>query len=88
MPIQKAAFKSLRQSKKRRLRNLRAKNTVKLLKKRAMKAIEKKDRAQAEESIRQAIRAIDKNAGRGILKKNTAARKKSRLLKKLRILGG
>lgn len=37
----------------------------------------------AKESLQKAVRIIDKLAGKGIIHKNTAARKKSQLTKKL-----
>lgn len=39
----------------------------------------------AKESLQKAIRIIDKLAGKGIIHKNMAARKKSRLSKKLKV---
>ena len=46
-------------------------------------AKEKKGK-EAELKLREAFKAIDKAAKRGVIKKNTAARKKSRLVKHLR----
>ena len=47
------------------------------------RAIAKKDKAQAEANLKTAIKRIDKAAGAGVIAKNTSARKKSRLTKKV-----
>ncbi len=77
----KAAIKSARQDKKRRLRNVETKSAVKTFFVKAEKAISSKG-ADAKAWVLQAVSAIDKAAERGILHRNTSARKKSRLLKK------
>lgn len=69
MPIKKAGFKHLRQTKKRTLANRR----VKL----AIKRIIKK--TPSLEALSEAYKIIDKAVKKGVIKKNTAARKKSRL---------
>lgn len=83
MPIKQAAFKHIRQSKKRYLKNKRVKGNLKLLIKKSRKLIESKKKDEANELIKKAIIALDKAAQKGIIKKNTAARKKSRLMKRL-----
>jgi len=83
MPIKKAAFKALRQNKRHRIRNLRVKNHLKKLSINFRKAVEKKDKAKAAEFAKKLIKAYDKAAEHNYIKKNTAARKKSRLMKKL-----
>ena len=42
--------------------------------------------AESEKATLEAIRALDQAAQKGIIKKNNAARRKSRLLKKLNVL--
>jgi small subunit ribosomal protein S20 len=37
---------------------------------------------QAQQALKQAIRALDKAAAKGVIKKNNAARRKARLMKK------
>ena len=86
MPIKKAAIKDLRQSQKRAERNQKTKSDVVALIRKVRKAVEKKDSAKAAEWLKQAIRQIDRAAQQGILKKNTAARKKSRLSKAVKAL--
>lgn len=86
MPIKKAAFKALKQSKKRRIKNLSLINTIRSLIKEAQKAIEAGQKDTAKDLVTKTIKALDKAAQHKIMKKNTAARKKSRLMKKLNAL--
>ncbi len=79
----KSGIKRARQAKKRRARNLEAKKAVKNALKAAQRAIKAKA-ANAKDLIREAISVIDKSVQRGIVPKNQAARKKSRLAKKLK----
>ena len=80
-PIIKSAKKALRQSKKRRILNLKTKDKMKkLVKKLRVFTVEKKIK-EAKEILPKVYKVIDKAAKRGVIKKNTAARKKSRLTK-------
>ena len=47
------------------------------------RAITKKDKETARANLKTAIKRIDKAAGAGVIAKNTCARKKSRLTKKV-----
>jgi small subunit ribosomal protein S20 len=78
-----SADKAMRQNVRRRTRNrvIRAKTRTEV--KEAAKAIEGKDQAASEKTVREAMSALDKAAQKGIIKKNNAARRKSRLMKKL-----
>lgn len=51
--------------------------------KKALKLIEQGDLDAAEEMVRQAVSALDRAWERGVLHKNTVARKKSRLMRRL-----
>ena len=82
MPHKHHAIKDLRQSKVRASKNADARSTIKLMIKKSRKAVDLKE-ATAEQMIKDAIKKIDKAAQKGVLKKNTAARKKSRLMKRL-----
>lgn len=82
MPVKKSAVKALKQSKKSGYLNKRAKDNLKELVKKTRKAIEGGSN-EAQEMVKKTLKATDKLVGRGILKKNTAARKKSRLMKML-----
>lgn len=80
MPIKPSAFKALRQTKKRTVRNTKVRSDIEALVRRVRKAAGS-DAAKAGDWFRQAVKAIDRAAQRGVLKKNTAARTKSRLAK-------
>ncbi len=82
MPNLRNAKKALRQSERRRVRNKAAKEHIAYLFRRVRKALEAKDADNVKAWLPKALKAVDKAAGKGILKKNTAARKKSRLMKK------
>jgi small subunit ribosomal protein S20 len=79
MPITKGAEKALRQSERKRVFNIRRKNTMKDVMKDVDKAVLAGDAAKAKELLPKAYKAIDKAAKRGVIKDNTADRKKSRL---------
>jgi small subunit ribosomal protein S20 len=79
MPITKGAEKANRQSQKKRIFNIRRKNVMTDVVKDVNKAVIAGDAAKAKELLPQAYKAIDKAAKRGVIKENTAARKKSRL---------
>ena len=51
--------------------------------KNTLRAISKKDKKDAEANLKIAIKRIDKATGANVLNKNTSARKKSRLTKKV-----
>jgi len=79
VPTTKAAAKALRQTKKNRLRNVKAISQIKSLVKATQKlAVAKKADEAAAKSI-QAIKAIDRAAREHIIHTNRAARLKSRL---------
>jgi small subunit ribosomal protein S20 len=79
MPITQSAKKALRGSLKKRAFNLRRKNEMDKVIKEVKKLINQKNAKDARTALSRAYKAIDKAAKRGIIKKNTAARKKSRL---------
>jgi len=81
MPIKKSAFKELRKSKTRVAHNKKIKSDIEALVRKVRKLVGTKDPNKAQEWLRQVIKKIDKAAQKGILKKNNAARKKSRLSK-------
>ncbi|MEW6448771.1 MAG: 30S ribosomal protein S20 [Bacillota bacterium] len=77
----KSSLKRLRQIKKRTLRNAALKSAVRTTIKKFEKALAE-GQADIEGKLRAALRALDKAWTKGILHKNTVARKKSRLMKK------
>ena len=77
----------MRQDEKRRIRNKGVKSAIRTAAKKVVSASEKKDAAAAKEALLDMIKRIDTAAGKGIVKKNTAARKKSRMQKLVNRLG-
>jgi len=77
MPILKASIKSVRKDKKRRERNDYFRDALN----KAMDFARKSN--YSEEKVKEAIKLVDKLEAKGIIHKNTAARKKSSLMKKL-----
>lgn len=84
MPITKSAKKALRGSAKKRVYNERRKRNMRDAVKVVKKTLITKDAVVTPADLAKAYQAIDKAAKRGVIKKNTAARKKSRLAKSLK----
>ena len=82
MPNTSSAKKALRQGKKLSQRNLLVKKTYKTAVKDAKKAVDSGEK-NITEQIKLAQKTLDKAAKRGVIKKNTASRKLSRLMKKV-----
>ena len=81
MPITKSAKKAVRQNIRGKIRNLKRKNTMKALVKQTRKLASAQKKEEAIKLLPELYKAIDKAAKRGIIKKNAASRKKSRLTK-------
>lgn len=81
MPITKSAKKALRQSIKRKKLNLRKKKVLKNLLKKVKGLISEKKIEEAKKLLPQIYKTLDKTAKAGLIKKNTAGRKKSRITK-------
>ena len=79
MPITRNAKKALRVADRKRAVNERVKKTLKEGSKKVEKLAAAKEWKQATASLPAAYSAIDKAAKKGVIKKNTAARKKARL---------
>ncbi len=79
MPITRGAEKALRASKRKRVFNLRRKKVMVDVVKDMDKLLKEGKTKEAATLLPTAYKAIDKAAKRGVIKKNTAARKKSRL---------
>jgi len=73
-----SAEKRHRKSEERRLRNKSAKSSVKTSVKKFVALAQKKD-PNTETALKEMIKNIDTAAGKGIITKNSAARKKSRM---------
>ncbi len=78
-----SAKKRAKQAEKRRIRNKAVKTYIKTLTKRVIQAVEEKDVKNAEEALKAATIAIYKASSKGVIHKNTASRKVSRLAKKV-----
>lgn len=85
MPNKKSAAKELRKTVKRNAANKKVADKLKDSIKTSLKQIKANDQ-KVKESFTKTIKAIDKAAKKGIIKKNTASRKKSRLMKKINTL--
>jgi len=81
MPNNAAAEKRMRQKQKRRLHNRSIKSLVKTQITKARQAIATD--AEAEETVRAAVSELDRAAKKGVIHRNNAARRKSRLMKQL-----
>jgi small subunit ribosomal protein S20 len=78
----KSQIKRNRQSDKKRLRNRVYRGEARIAVKNARNTIEEGN-PESKESVQQAISALDKAAEQGVIHKNNAARRKSRLVKAL-----
>ncbi|MDY0389304.1 30S ribosomal protein S20 [Desulfobulbus oligotrophicus] len=83
MANHKSAEKRDRQSKVRRLRNRMSKSTMKTAIRQVEEAIVSGSEEQAKAALQAAIPVIYKTATKGTVHKNTAARKVSRLTKRV-----
>ncbi len=81
MANKKAAKKDILTNKRNKTRNTHFKSLMKTTIKNAVVAIENKDE-NAVETVKIALKQIDKTSSKGIIHKNQAARKKSKLAKK------
>jgi small subunit ribosomal protein S20 len=81
MAITKSAKKAIRQSDKRKQHNLIYKNKIKGLIKEVRGLVLAKKIDEAKKILPKLYQALDKAAKVGVVKKNTASRKKSRLTK-------
>ncbi|MFC1582082.1 30S ribosomal protein S20 [Planctomycetota bacterium] len=87
MPNTKSAKKSVRQTTVKRLDNRAKKSRIKTEIKKIEDLIEAKDAAQAQEQLKVVCQALDKAAKTNVIHKNTAARKKGQIAKKVQQLG-
>ena len=82
----KSQIKRNRQNEKRRLRNRSVRSEMNTRTKAALDAAEHNDEETAAEALRLAAKRIDKAAAKGVIHKNTAARRKSRLAREIQRL--
>lgn len=82
MPNIKSVVKDVKKSRKNHERNIAAKSAMKTFVKKAKQTIDGGDKAAIQAQLSQTVSVIDKTAERGIIHKNAAARRKSRLMKR------
>lgn len=80
MPITKSAKKALRNSDKKRVFNLKKKDAINKAVKNLKALVSKKDTKGATEYMKNVQKVLDKSVKTGLIKLNTASRKKSRLV--------
>ena len=83
MPRERTAYKELRKAKKRHFKNISTKSDLRTSVKNFESLIKAKKNDEAKKTLSLLISKLAKAASKGIIKKNTAARKISRLMKKL-----
>ncbi|MDD3653926.1 MAG: 30S ribosomal protein S20 [Desulfotomaculaceae bacterium] len=88
MPNVKSAAKRVEIIRTRTLRNTRIKSTLRTTIRKFEGAMSSANLEEANQKLRNAVQALDKAVTKGILHKNAAARKKSRLTKKFNKLKG
>lgn len=86
LPNIKSAKKRVKVSESKGLRNKMIKTSLKTSLKKYEAAIASGDKEAANATYKEAVKKIDKAVAKGILHKNTAARKKSRFTRKLNTL--
>ncbi len=87
MPITKSAKKALRQSKKRRIKNVQKKKNLKGVMKKMQKLVAEKKIKEAKALLPQIYKLLDKATKTKLIKKNTGSRKKSRITKMIQRSG-
>ncbi len=80
------ARKRARQSEKRRVRNAGQRSKMRTFIKKVIAAVEAGDKEKAQAAFKTAVPVIDSAVSKGLIHKNNAARKKSRLNAKVRTL--
>ncbi len=87
MANSKSARKRIRVAERRRARNRPYRSAARTFVKKAELAIRAGDQSVAATAVGDAISMLDRVAGKGIIHKNNAARRKSRLMTKFNKLG-
>ncbi|HHQ69777.1 MAG TPA: 30S ribosomal protein S20 [Halothiobacillaceae bacterium] len=78
------ARKRVRQAEKARKHNMAMRSQVRTAYKAVLKAVQNGDAEQAQAAYRKAQPIIDRMVNKGIYKRNTAARRKAALVKKIK----
>ena len=82
----RSQIKRNRQNEKRRVHNRVYRGSARTLIGKALGSMEKGEKDGAKKATMLAIRSLDKAAQKGVIHKNNAARRKSRLMKRLAAL--
>jgi small subunit ribosomal protein S20 len=77
--VHKSTIRRARQAETRRARNRTTLNTVKAFIKKALAAVEQENADEAATALREASSAIGRAEAKGVIKRNTASRRISRL---------
>ncbi len=86
MPILKSAAKRMRSSQKAREKNQAVTSQIKTVRSKLFEAVAAKNREAASKIYREYCSLLDKSAKKGIIKQNTAIRRKARAADKVRAL--
>jgi small subunit ribosomal protein S20 len=81
-----SAIKRIRQTQRRDARNQRSASRLKTQVRKLKQALDGSDAASAKDLLKPTISVVDKSVQKGVLKKNTASRIKSRLTRRVRAL--
>jgi small subunit ribosomal protein S20 len=84
----KSQIKRIKVAERQRLRNKSVKSALKTYVIKFNNAVAAGDKAIAETALKTAVKTFDKAAEKGIIHKNNAANKKSRMVKKLNAMAG
>ena len=83
MPNVKSAKKRIQTNLRDNLKNKHYKSMIKTEVKKVEQAVEARDKEAATKLLKSAVKTINKVASKGIIHKKTAARKESKLVKKV-----
>lgn len=86
MPNIKSSERSVKTDAERRARNFAVKSTIRTVSRKVVESVTAGNSDEAKALLVKASRTIDKAAAKGVVHKNSAARKKSRLARKLNTL--
>jgi small subunit ribosomal protein S20 len=82
----RSAMKRVRQSERRRVRNAAVRSSVRTAVKGTRAALDAAAKEEARAALARTIQVLDKAVTKGVLHKNAAARRKSRLARQLNAL--
>jgi small subunit ribosomal protein S20 len=86
LPNIKSSERSVKTDAERRARNFAVRSTIKTVSRKVLESVTAGNSDEAKALLVKASRTIDKAAAKGVVHKNSAARKKSRLALKLNAL--